>query len=70
MSPRATAAGGNVRILVLNPNTTEAVTHLMVEAGTAVAAAGTELVPDDGHAGPALSVEPGRGADRGWWPWR
>ena len=25
MSPRATAAGGNVRILVLNPNTTEAV---------------------------------------------
>ena len=45
MSPRATAAGGNVRILVLNPNTTEAVTDLMVEAGTAVAAAGTELVP-------------------------
>ena len=34
-----------MRILVLNPNTTEAVTDLMVEAGTAVAAAGTELVP-------------------------
>jgi allantoin racemase len=34
-----------LRILILNPNTTEAVTDLMVEAGRAVAAAGTELVP-------------------------
>src|SRR5260370_36184629 len=30
---------------ILNPNTTEAVTGLTVEAGRAVAAAGTELVP-------------------------
>jgi allantoin racemase len=34
-----------LRILILNPNTTEAVTSLMVEAGQAVAAAATELVP-------------------------
>jgi Asp/Glu/hydantoin racemase len=34
-----------LRILILNPNTTEAVTTLMVEAGRAVAASGTELVP-------------------------
>jgi allantoin racemase len=34
-----------MRILILNPNTTEAVTRLMVEAGHAVAAVGTELVP-------------------------
>jgi allantoin racemase len=37
--------GIDLRILILNPNTTEAVTSLMVEAGQAVAAAGTELVP-------------------------
>jgi allantoin racemase len=34
-----------MRILILNPNTTEAVTSLMVGAGQAVAAVGTELVP-------------------------
>jgi len=34
-----------MRILILNPNTTEAVTNLMVRAGQAVAAVGTELVP-------------------------
>ena len=34
-----------MRILLLNPNTTEAVTDLMVEAGRAVASAGTEIVP-------------------------
>jgi allantoin racemase len=34
-----------MRILILNPNTTEAVTSLMVEVGQAVAAVGTELVP-------------------------
>jgi allantoin racemase len=34
-----------MRILVLNPNTTEAVTQLMIDAGKPVAAAGTELVP-------------------------
>jgi allantoin racemase len=34
-----------LRILILNPNTTEAVTSLMLEAGQAVAAAETELVP-------------------------
>ncbi len=34
-----------MRILVLNPNTTEAVTGLLTEAGRAVAAPGTELVP-------------------------
>jgi allantoin racemase len=34
-----------MRILILNPNTTAAVTRLMVEAGQAVAAVGTELVP-------------------------
>jgi allantoin racemase len=34
-----------LRILILNPNTTEAVTSLMVEAGQAVASAATELVP-------------------------
>jgi Asp/Glu/hydantoin racemase len=34
-----------LRILILNPNTTEAVTDLMMAAGGAVAAAGTELVP-------------------------
>jgi Asp/Glu/hydantoin racemase len=34
-----------LRILVLNPNTTEAVTALMIEAGEAVAAAGTRLIP-------------------------
>jgi allantoin racemase len=33
-----------MRILVLNPNTTEAVTGLLTEAGRAVAAPGTELV--------------------------
>jgi allantoin racemase len=33
-----------LRILILNPNTTEAITTLMAEAGRAVAAAGTELV--------------------------
>jgi Asp/Glu/hydantoin racemase len=37
--------GDNMRILILNPNTTEAVTSLMATAGQAVAAAGTELVP-------------------------
>lgn len=34
-----------MRILVLNPNTTESVTELMTESGRAVAAVGTELVP-------------------------
>jgi allantoin racemase len=34
-----------MRILVLNPNTTEAVTGLLTEAGRVVAAPGTELVP-------------------------
>jgi allantoin racemase len=34
-----------LRILILNPNTTEAVTTRMVEGGRAVASAGTELVP-------------------------
>jgi Asp/Glu/hydantoin racemase len=34
-----------VRILVLNPNMTEAVTSLMTEAGRAAAAPGTTLVP-------------------------
>jgi allantoin racemase len=34
-----------MRILVLNPNTTEAVTGLLTDAGRAVAAPGTELVP-------------------------
>jgi allantoin racemase len=34
-----------MRILVLNPNTTEAVTGLLVDAGRAVAAPGTELAP-------------------------
>lgn len=35
----------NVRLLLLNPNMTEAVTDLMAEAGRAVAAPGTELLP-------------------------
>src|ERR1700761_7360695 len=34
-----------MRILGLNPNTTEAVTNLLVAAGTSVAAVSTELVP-------------------------
>ena len=34
-----------MRILVLNPNTTTAMTDRLVDAGRAVAAAGTELVP-------------------------
>jgi len=34
-----------MRILVLNPNTTEAVTGLLTDAGRAAAAPGTELVP-------------------------
>jgi Asp/Glu/hydantoin racemase len=34
-----------LRILLLNPNTTEAVTELMAAAGRAVASAGTEIVP-------------------------
>jgi allantoin racemase len=34
-----------LRILVLNPNTTESVTALMIEAARSVAAAGTELIP-------------------------
>jgi allantoin racemase len=33
-----------LRILILNPNTTDAVTSLMVETGRAVAAPGTELI--------------------------
>jgi allantoin racemase len=36
---------GRMRILVLNPNTTEAVTGLLADAGRAVAAHGTELMP-------------------------
>ena len=35
----------DLRILLLNPNMTEAVTDLMAEAGRTVAAPGTELVP-------------------------
>ncbi|MFM9943262.1 MAG: aspartate/glutamate racemase family protein [Hyphomicrobiaceae bacterium] len=34
-----------MRILVLNPNTTEAMTHRLVDVGRTVAAPGTELVP-------------------------
>jgi allantoin racemase len=34
-----------MRILLLNPNTTESMTRLLFEAGAAAAASGTELVP-------------------------
>lgn len=34
-----------MRILILNPNTTASVTQLMMDAGTAAAVRGTELVP-------------------------
>jgi len=37
--------GNPVKILLLNPNTTESVTDLMVAAGREAAGAGTELVP-------------------------
>ena len=53
-----------MRILILNPNTTEAVTSLMLDAGRAVGFAGRRSRGRHGAAGFSLYREPRRGADR------
>ena len=56
--------GIQMRILIVNPNTTEAVTSLMLDAGRASASPGVEVARHHRAKGVALYHEPRGGADR------